>query len=306
MSQPITGSYPIAFQSISADPTTAFFHVKGDLTPLACIGGFTLSIPTGLTATISITHDQASAVAGSTWVDVGTALAGPQEFSYKSGSCMGIKVTRTAGSGVIPGEVTEFSGGGGGTTTAPFAVQGVAADNAAASGNPVLVGGEYNATPETYSDNDAARLQVDVNGYLKVREQYQPGSEDNTNGNSAIIEKLLSGVSTYAPTLFTNFGANATLNVKATAGNVYALHCQNTNAAVRYIQLHNTATTPGGGAVPLLSFAIPASSSVVIDHELLVAGGAYFSTGIAFAFSTTLGTYTAGTAGEQSTTIFYK
>lgn len=170
----------------------------------------------------------------------------------------------------------------------------------------VLPGLRYNATPPTLTDGNVVVLQGDVNGLLKTREGYQAGAEDNTNGNFSVIEKLLAGVSTYSPSVFTNFGANATLNVKASAGNVYAIDCQNTNAAIRYIQLHNTTTTPAGGAVPLLSFAIPASSSRTITHDTLVAGGANFSTGIAFAFSTTLGTYTAGTAAEQSTTIIYK
>lgn len=306
MAQPITGSYPIPAFVVDGTTTDAYFHVKQNDSELSCIGGFTVSIPVGLTATVYITHNQTTANSSSTWISVGSSLAGAQDFSYKSGSCMGIRVQRTSGSGSVLGEATEFSGGGGGTTSSPSVVQGPAADNAAATGNPVLVGAEYNLSAQTYADGDVANLQADVNGNLKTREQYQPTFEDNTNGNAATIEKLLGGVSTYSPTLFTNFGANATLNVKATAGNVYAIHCQNTNAAIRYIQLHNTATTPAGGAVPLITFAIPASSSVTITHDLLVASGVYFSTGIAFAFSTTLGTYTAGTAAEQSTTILFK
>ncbi len=139
------------------------------------------------------------------------------------------------------------------------------------------------------------------------RERFQSGAEDNTNLNLAVIERLLAGVSTYAPSLFTNYGANLTLNVKAGAGNVYSIHAQNTNAAIRYIQIHNTATTPAGGAVPLVSFAIPAASFKDIDHKMLPAGGVYCSTGIAFAISTTLATYTASaTANEHNTFITYK
>lgn len=47
-------------------------------------------------------------------------------------------------------------------------VQGTAADNAPATGNPVLTGAEYNVTPPTYADGDVANNQADVNGNLKV------------------------------------------------------------------------------------------------------------------------------------------
>lgn len=141
---------------------------------------------------------------------------------------------------------------------------------------------------------------------VNSRERYQSGAEDNTNGTLSIAPKPLAGVATYSWSLFTNFGANATLNVKATPGNVLSLFCQNINAAIRYIQLHNTATTPAGGAVPILSFAVPASSSLQIGKDILGELGDVFTVGIAFAFSTTAGTYTAATAADQNTLIHFK
>lgn len=114
-------------------------------------------------------------------------------------------------------------------------------------------------------------------------------------------------VSTYSPTLFSNLGANATLNVKATAGNVFSLTCHNENAAERYVQLHNTATVPSTGVtVPIYSFLVPALSQIVIGNDFFTQAGVHFATGIAFAFSTTKDVYTAGTASEQSTWVLYK
>ena len=272
---------------------------------LRSLGSLYFNVPSGLTVTLQRTFqspDNPNAV----WTTVTTGLTN-QDYSYSGPPVSGFKFVRTAGTGTIYGNVSEGISATGGSSTSPAFVQGPAADNAPASGNPVLVGGEYNATPETYADGDAARLQVDANGYLKVREQYQAGSEDNTNLVSAGVERLLAGVSTYAPTLFTNYGANLTLNVKAAAGNVYSIHAQNINAALRYIQIHNTATTPAGGAVPLVSFPIPVTGSVFIDHTMLPAGGIYCATGIAFAISTTLATYTASaTANEHNVFITYK
>lgn len=111
---------------------------------------------------------------------------------------------------------------------------------------------------------------------------------------------------TASPTRFANLGANATLNVKAAPGNVFALYCHNANAASRYIQLHNTATTPADQDVPLYSFLVPTLGQTIIGEDFFSMAGANFSTGIAFAFSTTKATYTAGTNTDQNTVVHYK
>ena len=168
------------------------------------------------------------------------------------------------------------------------------------------VGGVYNSVVPTITDGDGEPLQLDVNGNLKVVEQFASAAEDNTNGVISGAQKPLA-VTTYSPSLFTNFGANVTLNVKASAGNVFSLYARNLNAAVRFVQLHNTATTPAGGAVPLLSFPMAVlTGEKVLDHSFFSHGGIFFSTGIAFGFSTTEGTYTAATAADHSICVLYK
>jgi hypothetical protein len=134
--------------------------------------------------------------------------------------------------------------------------------------------------------------------------QIAGGAADATNVVLATAIKLVAG-QTYTPTIFKNLGANATLNVKASAGNVFSLSCYNSNVSSRFIQIHNTTTTPGGGATPIFSFLVPPSSQIIVGSDFFTMGGIYFSAGIAFAFSTTINTYTAGVAGEQSTFIQY-
>lgn len=112
--------------------------------------------------------------------------------------------------------------------------------------------------------------------------------------------------STASPSRFANLGANATLNVKAATGNVFSLYCYNANAATRYLQLHNTATVPSSSDVPLYSFPVYAGLFTLIGEDFFSSAGANFSAGIAFAFSTTKDTYTAGTNTDQSTVIHYK
>lgn len=185
------------------------------------------------------------------------------------------------------------------------AADGSVAAGATDSGSPVKVGAVYNTTKPTYTNGQRTDLQADVNGALDVDERYAPQAEDNTNGVIAQAVKPLA-TSTYSWTKFQNLGANATLNVKASAGNVRSVCCHNTNAAVRYIQLHNTATTPAGGAVPVYSFIIPATSGMtIVGADFFGDNGANFTTGIAFAVSTTRDTYTAATAGDHATFIQY-
>lgn len=128
----------------------------------------------------------------------------------------------------------------------------------------------------------------------------------NTTSGVFPTASLPLATATYSWTLFQDLGANVTLNVKATPGNVASLWCHNVGGSVAYIQLHNTATTPAGGAVPTLTFFVPIGGVTVVTKEFLGEQGYNFSTGIAFAFSTTETTYTAGTAANQVTQIMYK
>lgn len=165
--------------------------------------------------------------------------------------------------------------------------------------------GKYNTTPPSLTDGQFIVMQLDSTGNLKVAEQFVPGYEDNSNLVAASQTKPLA-VSTYSYSVYKNYAAAATANVKASPGNVYAVTCSNINGSTRYIQIHNTATTPSAAAVPALSFVVPANSQVRIGTEFFGPGGINFSTGIAFAFSTTEGTYTAGTATDQFTQVCYK
>lgn len=114
--------------------------------------------------------------------------------------------------------------------------------------------------------------------------------------------------------LFTDFGANATLNVSKRPARVFALTVDNRNAATRYLQLHNTATIPADQAVPLITIPVFGTTCQVLGNDFFGPGGllvggnpdsASPAVGLAFAFSTTPHTYTAGTGSEQTTQIIF-
>lgn len=106
-------------------------------------------------------------------------------------------------------------------------------------------------------------------------------------------------------------GSAATLNVKASKGRVFFVRGTNTNAAVQYLQLHNTATTPSASAVPQVWIPVPAGTAaapavVELGVDYFDDDGEWFGTGIAWAWSTTAATYTAATAAEHTTTVRYE
>jgi hypothetical protein len=139
----------------------------------------------------------------------------------------------------------------------------------------------------------------------RVEEQKRAVAEDNVNGVFAIADKKLPEPD-YTADFGSNYGANVTANIKSSAGNLFAIWGDNNNAAVRYLQAHDTAGTPSGGAVPKIQIPVPAGSVVSIGESVLGAQGVHFSNGIAFAWSTTDGTYTAATATDHNTFYRYK
>ncbi len=163
------------------------------------------------------------------------------------------------------------------------------------SGNPIKIGGKYTTTAPTLSDGQRGDMQVDVNSNVKIREQYSPVAEDNIAGVIGNIFKPVNS-STYAPSTYKNAGTVTKANVKASPGNVYSIRITNANAAIRYFQLHNKASTPVAAETAQQYFLIPAGTATQpAVLELTIndfAPSEYFITGIGWAISTTAATFT--------------
>lgn len=208
-----------------------------------------------------------------------------------------------SGAVTVSGTVTVNQG------TSPWVTQDVA-DGTKAAASPakaIQVGGVDDS-------GNLQAAQIGVNGGVRVESTRYPGAVDDAQQGAT---KGVYWVA-YAPTSakkgaglpYNNFGAAATANVVARAACLLSFTCANANAAVRYIQFHDTTTTPGAGAVPVLSFPVPPAVGGVpgiigIGTDILSTNGVWFTLGIAFAFSTTAGTYTAGAAGDQQTYVEY-
>jgi hypothetical protein len=186
----------------------------------------------------------------------------------------------------------------------------VFADNAAASTpNVFITGSQYNSSAPTYSSGDAAALQSDVNGNLKVTLATLSGGEDLTNNVLGTMIKP-QAISTYSPSLYTELTQVTKANVKASAGNVFSIYITNTNAAVRYFQLHNKATAPAATEVPIYSFPVPAGTAtvpavLVLDDSFFLKAGHNFATGIGWAISTTYATFTDSATNTEHVAVIH-
>jgi hypothetical protein len=203
---------------------------------------------------------------------------------------------------------------GDGTWAIVAVAQGVVGSGSADSGNPVKIGGKYNATLPTLVDGQRGDAQLDSFGNLRVLGAVKgvtgTNNVSNTIGemldlNSPFNQRLL-GV---APHRFNGTGwdmdvksnstsrllssaatTNAT-SVKASAGTVRKIICNNTVASDRFLKFYNKASAPTVGTdTPILTLTLPASTKNIQlpldDH--------YFSTGIAFAIT--------GAAADADTT----
>jgi anti-sigma factor ChrR (cupin superfamily) len=120
----------------------------------------------------------------------------------------------------------------------------------------------------------------------------QIGQVPLTSGGLSISRKL-SAAST-----------NAT-NVKSGAGQVYAVHCMNTNAALRYLKLYDKASAPTVGTdTPVITVPLPTNVPIAIQP----ACGIAFANGIGFAMTTGIADSdaTAVAANEIVLNLLYK
>lgn len=135
--------------------------------------------------------------------------------------------------------------------------QGDVAAGVSDSGNPVKIGGIYNTNLPELSNGERGNVQLDTNANLKVREQYAPAYEDNTNGVAKVEQR---GTYYYQAT------ASADVVVKPSAGFLYGIiigkdvagsvievsdHASDGDGNVQIYLEGSTLLTSTGGYVPV-------------------------------------------------------
>lgn len=126
--------------------------------------------------------------------------------------------------------------------------------------------------------------------------------ENTTLGVALMQEKKTINASNVPLPFGASYSANAGVG-KPSAGNLFSVMGTNINAAVRYLQLFNKATTPVNTDVPVVGCSFPLAPDnglVILGEDFFSTLGEYFTIGIAWAFSTTKDTLTLATAGDHA------
>lgn len=146
-------------------------------------------------------------------------------------------------------------------------------------------------TPSDFPDVGAHVLALDTAGAsarVSVMRAQDSGGQ-RTLGVGIVPTNVTAG----APLNATSTAEEASRVAKASAGTLYGFTIYNNNAAVRYVQLFDSATLPADGVVPVLTYEVAAQASRAVGFGPY---GRRFSTGIVICNSSTDTTKTIGSA----------
>lgn len=155
------------------------------------------------------------------------------------------------------------------TGASALQMQGAAAGNAAAVGNPVLTGAKYNASAPTFDDGDVGELQIDASGYLRTTLATLITGENQT------LNRLMAMPSCS----FNNIITNTTTVVKTGAGILYALILGDPRASEVITIYDNTAAS----GTLIGTITLPATLLTDVTYYLF---GVAFSTGLTIVTAT--------------------
>jgi len=241
---------------------------------------------------------------GSLVVAVGRGFTGADGFS--NGSLANVSQSGSTGSTLLAGAGFLFNGASWdrsrGDATGGIWTQGAIASGATDTGNPVKVGGRYNAALPTLADGQRGDLQLTSAGTVLVTLATSSGGTGLTDngaadGKNGTLQGLIANARNFlwngatwdrtkkpnavARLVSAAASTNATL-VKASAGDVFHITSQSVVATARWLKLYNKGAAPTVGTdVPVMTFYLPANAQFDVAFDTPV----YFSAGIAFAIT---------------------
>jgi hypothetical protein len=218
-----------------------------------------------------------------------------------------LDVEGTGVAGTPAGGVLSVQGVASGTA---LNVRGAAANQAAASGNPIPIAG--------YDSGNSGRTQVpdiDSNGAVRLQSGGASGAAvpsrvtqvGGPDGGGLLRALLMSAagiaqVSAAKGTSSSSTGLEASRVVSASACLPSRVSMLNTNASVRYLHIFNTASLPSNGAVPIDTAHCTTGQRAIITYSIPTDR---CSTGMTVAFSSTSNTLTIGAAEALFTVDLY-
>jgi hypothetical protein len=163
------------------------------------------------------------------------------------------------------------------TTKIIGVVQGAVASAAADSGNPLKVGGKYNASPITLTDGNRGDAQLDVNGYLKVNVATATGLAQGSTTSGQTGSLVMGAVTTAAPSYTTAQTSPLSLdtsgNLRVSTGTVTVTA---TNLSTNIAQMNGVTVLMGNGAS-----GTGAQRVSISNDSTAIAGWGHVATGAA-------------------------
>lgn len=146
-------------------------------------------------------------------------------------------------------------------------VVGNAAEDAAAAGSPVLIGGRYDSSARDLDPGDAGAIALNVNGFVKVDLSASSGAIDISDDYTRQIGKVkivndsgtvINPATASTPKYFLDVDESED-EVVAAAATLYWVHVVNLANAKRYLKFYNAtaANVTVGTTAPVLTFPIP-------------------------------------------------
>lgn len=191
-----------------------------------------------------------------------------------------------------------------GSGAAADEIQGNIASGATDVGNPVKTGGVYNATQPTLTNGQRGDTQMDVRANTLVSQGTLISGENQTINALGTFPKFVNST-TGKPTSVTYTSFTTQAIASSVPLTLVGLRVVNTTASARYLFLQNASSISGGATPSVAPVIVPANGGYNLPATELGGSGEVFSTALTIGNSSTLSTFTAGSAGDLIVTLYY-
>jgi len=129
----------------------------------------------------------------------------------------------------------------------------------------------------------------------------------NTSSGVLPTAPVFKNDQTYLTSLYTAYRASNCNIISTTIATVFSFYGFNASAAaVRYLQLHDTASVVASGAIPKLVALVPAAPQEHSHNYSQLSGGQQFSLGVVYAWSSTPNSFTPVQGGDVGLELHYR
>lgn len=241
-----------------------------------------------VSGTISGTGTAGSAASGVMTVQ-GIASMTPVQVSQATAASLNATVVGTGTFAVQAAQSGTWNVGTVTTVTTLSTLTGGGVASAAAdSGNPIKIGGKYNASPITLTDGNRGDLQLDVNGYVKVNVVTATGLAQGSTTSGQTGSLVMAAVTTAVPAYTTAQTSPLSMTTDGALRVASNDPCQNIAKTYTPVSIASATTT---------RIIAPAASKKTYICSMILTAAAAINVGIVEGTGGTCGSGTAGVIG---------